>query len=134
MRPGRSSAQKGSFPRTDRADIFGLGRLLYEAATGKDRCEFPDLPADLDQWPDRAALLELNEILARACAPDPVARHSNTAALAGDLNMLLSGRSIRHAYGIERRLKRASLVASLALGLALLTAGGVWLQRAQRQI
>ncbi|HLH57412.1 MAG TPA: serine/threonine-protein kinase, partial [Verrucomicrobiae bacterium] len=120
-------------PGTVRADIFGLGRLLYEAATGKDRCEFPDLPADLDQWPDRAALLELNEILARACAPDPVARHSNTAALAGDLNMLLSGRSIRHAYGIERRLKRASLVASLALGLALLTAGGVWLQRAQRQ-
>jgi WD40 repeat protein/serine/threonine protein kinase len=120
-------------PGTVQADIFGLGRLLYEAATGKDRCEFPDLPSDLDQWPDRTSLLELNEILSRACAPEPAERHANAAALAGDLNVLLSGRSIRHTYGIERRLKRATLATGVAALLALLTAGGVWFQRAQRQ-
>jgi serine/threonine protein kinase/WD40 repeat protein len=120
-------------PGTVQADVFGLGRLLYEAATGKDRCEFPDLASDLDQWPDRTSLLELNEILARACAPDPAARHANAAGLAGDLNVLLSGKSIRHAYGIERRLKRATLATSIAALLALLTASGVWFQRAQRQ-
>jgi serine/threonine protein kinase len=120
-------------PGTVQADLFGLGRLLYEAATGKDRCEFPNLPSDLDQWPDRAAFLELNEIITRACAPEPAARHANAAALAGDLNLLLSGKSIRLAYGIERRLKRATMVTSLAALCALLTVGGVWFQRVQRQ-
>lgn len=47
-------------PGTVRADLFAFGRLLYEAATGKDRCEFPEVPPDLDTWPDRDAFLELN--------------------------------------------------------------------------
>ena len=120
-------------PGSVQADVFALGRLLYEAATGKDRCEFPDLPADLDQWPDRAAFLELNEILARACAPKAAGRHPNAAALAGDLNLAVSGRSVRHAYGIERRLKRATLVMAVAALVALLTVGAVWFQRLERQ-
>src|SRR5689334_15463979 len=59
-------------PGTERADLFALGRLLYEAATGKNRSDFPGLPDDLDRWPksEREALLELNEVLARACAPE----------------------------------------------------------------
>jgi WD40 repeat protein/serine/threonine protein kinase len=120
-------------PGTVRADLFGLGRLLYEAATGKDRCEFPELPADLDRWPDRVAMLELNEILARACAPEAKHRHTNAAELAGDLNLLLAGRSIRRAYGIEHRLRLVTQVAVVA-GIAVLLAGGaVWFQQTQRR-
>lgn len=120
-------------PGTVQADLFGLGRLLYEAATGKDRCDFPDLPTDLEGWSDRALLLELNEILSRACAPNPKQRHANAAELAGDLNLLLSGRSIRRAYGSEHRLRRATQVAVLAAVVALLAAIGVWVEKAQRQ-
>src|SRR5262249_6045063 len=64
-------------PGTVKADMFALGRLLYEAATGKDRGEFPELPEDLDTLPDREPLLELNEVLLRLCAPDPVHRFAN---------------------------------------------------------
>src|SRR5206468_4437985 len=81
-------------PGTEKADLFALGRLLYEAATGKDRCEFPQLSADLEDWPasEREALLELNEVLAKLGAPDPADRHANAAEVAGDLNLILAGR------------------------------------------
>jgi serine/threonine protein kinase/WD40 repeat protein len=120
-------------PGSVQADLFGLGRLLYEASTGKDRCEFPDLPDDLDLWSDRAALVELNEVLSRACAPNPKQRHANAAELAGDLNLLLSGRSIRKAYGIEKRLRRVTQVAVIAAAVALLAAGGAWFEKTQRE-
>jgi serine/threonine protein kinase len=122
-------------PGSVQADLFGLGRLLYEAATGKDRCEFPDLPEDLDAWDaaERNGLLELNEILARACAPRPSDRHANAAELAGDLNHLLAGQSIRRFYGAERRLRHAMRILGVAVITALLALGTSWFQKAQRR-
>jgi serine/threonine protein kinase len=122
-------------PGSAQADIFGLGRLLYEAATGKDRCDFPDLPVDLDSWSsaERSGLLELNEILARACAPKASQRHVNAAELAGDLNVVLAGRSIRRAYGIEHRARRATQVIGIAVLTALLALGAFWFQQTQRR-
>jgi serine/threonine protein kinase/WD40 repeat protein len=122
-------------PGSVQADIFGLGRLLYEAATGRDRCEFPELPSDLEarSSSERVVLLELNEILARACAPKPSNRHANAAELAGDINLILAGRSVRHAYGIERRLKRASRAVGLAVIVVVLASVALWFQQVQRR-
>jgi serine/threonine protein kinase len=122
-------------PGSAQADIFGLGRLLYEAATGKDRCDFPDLPVDLDSWSgsERSGLLELNEILTRACAPKASQRHANAAELAGDLNVLLAGRSIRRAYGIEHRSRRATQIIGIAVLTALVALGASWFQQRQRR-
>lgn len=119
-------------PGTVQADLFALGRLLYEASTGKDRCEFPDMPTDLDKWPDREVMLELNEVLAKACAPEAARRHGNSAELAGDLNLILAGRSVRRAYGVERRLRRATQVAAAAAVVVMLAAAAVWFLRGQR--
>jgi len=123
-------------PGSERADLFALGRLLYEAATGKNRCDFPGLPDDLDKWPksEREGLIELNEVLARACAPEAKKRHSNAAELAGDLNLILAGRSVRRAYGIERRLRQATWVSVTALLLVFVTIFSNWLQRRQREL
>jgi WD40 repeat protein len=123
-------------PGSAQADVFGLGRLLYEAATGKDRCDFPDLPIDLDAWsgPERDGLLELNEILTRACAPKASDRHATAAELAGDLNVLLAGRSIRRAYGIEHRLRRATQIIGIAVLTTLVAIAAFWFQQTQRRL
>jgi WD40 repeat protein len=122
-------------PGSERADLFALGRLLYEAVTGKNRSEFPGLPDDLDQWPksEREGLIELNEVLARACAPEAKKRHGSAAELAGDLNLILAGRSVRRAYRVERQLRRATLVSVAALVLVFATMFSNWWQRRQRE-
>lgn len=120
-------------PGTVKADLFALGRLLYEAATGKDRCEFPELPSDLDGWPDREAFLELNAILHRLCAPEPERRFANAAEVAGDLNLILAGRSIRRAYGAERRWRQATRVSAVALGLVAIAVALVWFQQGRQR-
>src|SRR5206468_204426 len=48
-------------PGTPQADIFALGKVLYGAATGLARTEFPQLPTDLRAWSDAKLILELNE-------------------------------------------------------------------------
>lgn len=120
-------------PGTVKADLFALGRLLYEAVTGKDRCEFPELPADLDSWPDREAFLEFNEVVTQLCAPELQRRYANAAEVAGDLNLILAGRSVRRANGIERRLRQARRISAMTL-VGLVLAGGVmWLQQSRQQ-
>jgi len=122
-------------PGSERADLFALGRLLYEAATGKNRCDFPGLPDDLDRWTqsERNLLIELNEVLMRACDPEPKNRHSNAAELAGDLNLILAGRSVRRAYRIERRLRSAMVVSAIALVLVFAAIFLSWFQHQQQQ-
>ena len=55
-------------PGTPSADVYSLGKVLYELAMGKDRLDFPELNTQLDSLPDKALLLRLNEVLLRACA------------------------------------------------------------------
>ena len=99
-------------PGTPQADIFALGKVLYEAATGLDRREFPDLPPDIRTWPDAAQVFELNEIILKACAASAQARYGSTEAARGDLERLLGGKSIRHERQVERRWRRARRAAA----------------------
>ncbi|HEU0010382.1 MAG TPA: protein kinase, partial [Verrucomicrobiae bacterium] len=45
-------------PGTPQADLYSLGKVLYEASTGKDRQDFPELPENLRDLPDQDALIE----------------------------------------------------------------------------
>jgi serine/threonine protein kinase len=90
-------------PGTPQADIFAFGKVLYEAATGLDRRQFPDLPPDLKEWPDAAPVLELNQIVLKACAAHVQERYDSADALHTDLTRLAAGKSLRRAHRLEHR-------------------------------
>ena len=109
-------------PGSPAADVFGLGKLLYEASTGKDRLKFPEVPQEWLADPAAHARFEFHEIVLRACESDAVRRYQSAAELVADLALLQSGRSVRDLRALERRLawlKRAALVALGAAGIAL---------------
>jgi WD40 repeat protein len=116
-------------PGTPQADLYSLGKVLYEVCTGKDRQEFPELPTNLDGWPDREGLLELNAVIAKACREDPRQRYPSAQAMHKDLLLLQSGKSLARLHAAERTLakvKKTAVVAGvvvliLALGLSVAT-------------
>lgn len=111
-------------PVSAQADVYGLGKVLYEAATGKDRHEFPQLPADLEGQPDAAVFLELNEIILKACETDRVKRYRSAKDLRDDLELLQKGRSLKRLHLLERRLAKAKRV-GIGIGLFALLLGAI---------
>ncbi|MEO7932783.1 MAG: SUMF1/EgtB/PvdO family nonheme iron enzyme [Chthoniobacterales bacterium] len=82
-------------PGSNSADLYSLGKVLYEISMGRDRMDFPDLPDDLDERDDRALLLRLNPVLLKACANDPKRRHASAAAMGHELALLDAERKKR---------------------------------------
>jgi eukaryotic-like serine/threonine-protein kinase len=111
-------------PGTPRADVYSLGKLLYETCTGKDRLDFPEIDSQLSTRPDRERLLQLNDVLTKACANDPKKRYASAEEMHRDLAALERGERPR-----KSRTKILVIVVSvLLLGLA---ATGFWLSRSQ---
>lgn len=116
-------------PGAPGADVFALGKLLYELLTGLDRHDYPRLPPDLHTWLDRKDALELNEVLIRACEAHPARRHADANAFLDDLLLLQAGRSVRRLRRTEQRLAR-TLRTAAALALVASVAGlGAYLER-----
>lgn len=116
-------------PGAPPADVFSLGKLLYELATGVDRTEFPRLPPEFADWPDRREFMELNEVLLRACEGDARRRFADAGALLDELLLLQAGKSVRRLRRAELRVSRALRVAAV-LGIVAAVAGaGAWIER-----
>ena len=71
-------------PGTVAADIFSLGKVLYEAYTGKDRQEFPALSGTLITSANEE-LFGFNEIVLRACHSDVKHRYQMVSEIRADL-------------------------------------------------
>ncbi len=102
-------------PNSPQADVYSLGKVLYEISMGKDRLDFPEPASELHELPDRDLLVELNTILLKACQPDRRHRHVSAAALHAELELLHHGKSIQQRRHSERRLR---WMAAGATGLA----------------
>jgi len=67
---------------TAAADIFSLGMVLYELATGKDRLDFPDVPSSLRENSQREIWRRINKVVCRACARRVDSRYANAHDMA----------------------------------------------------
>ena len=74
-------------PGTAGADIYSLGKVMYEVFTGLDRGQFPNLPATLLGETDRLFPL-LNQIVVKACEIDPGRRYQSAAEMHRELEAL----------------------------------------------
>jgi serine/threonine protein kinase len=79
-------------PGTIRADIYSLGKVLYEILTGKDRLDFPELPSSVANEPDRRKLAALNKEILAACHTDPAKRHASVRDLHDILRRIQHGK------------------------------------------
>ena len=85
-------------PGSAQADVYSLGKVLYEIATGKDRMAFPELPDEMPTGADRKRWLELNRIICDICEPRISKRKISTAAdLADALRRLQRGKRRRQS-------------------------------------
>ena len=60
-----------------RADIYALGKVLYEISTGKDRNEYPALPELSGTHAETRDLILLNKIILKACRAKPWQRYQS---------------------------------------------------------
>ena len=85
-------------PGSSQADVYSLGKVLYEIATGKDRLSFPELPEVMPGGADRKRWLELNRIICDICEPRISKRKISSAAdLADALRRLQRGKRRRQS-------------------------------------
>jgi serine/threonine protein kinase len=115
-------------PGTAQADIYSLGKVLYEISTGKDRKAFPEPPTLLGEFADREEFLEFSEVTKRACANNPQDRYPSIAAMRADLMLLKVGKSVRQSHRLAAVAKvgivaAVIIVLTSAVGLVLLNTG-----------
>jgi hypothetical protein len=108
-------------PGTPQADIYSLGKVLYEISMGKDRLDFPELISNLDERSDKDRLLQLNEVLLKACAHNPARRYASADDLRHDLTRIEAGKT---------KLRLSRIVVPLAIVVVLIAAAGLKLRHA----
>jgi len=106
-------------PGTAQSDVFSLGMVLYEASTGKDRLDFPELPPaeetkeGLDQW------RLLHRVVCRACAQHAWDRYTS----AHEMALELRGQKV-----LDRKTRKQRLIA-VVCAVLLAATGLYWLNR-----
>ncbi len=118
-------------PTSPQADLYALGKVLYEAAMGKDRNEFPEPFTQIGTDHESVALMELNAVLLRACAPDPRKRYASAEEMHADLALLHSGGSVKRRHQFDHQFKVAKRVGAVAI-IATLLVGGAWFWQQQQ--
>jgi len=108
--PGFFSPEDAGTPQ---ADIYSLGKVLYQITMGKDPRDFPDPPTNLTELPEQAKLLGMNAIILKACRSGVRGRYKSAAEMHQDLLALRDGAS-------SKPRKRAILAVGACILVALI--------------
>jgi WD40 repeat protein/serine/threonine protein kinase len=111
------------------ADLYSLGKVLYEMITGLSRKRYPNLPGSWAQGTSGEGLRELNQVVLRACQTDARRRYASASQMRADLALLQSGRSIRRLRMLEHRMRTLTVAGLMALVVGLLSVTGYSVQR-----
>jgi CHASE2 domain-containing sensor protein len=68
-------------PGSPPADVYALGKVLYEACMGRDRQLFPEVPTTIWEQPDDALVRRLNAVIGKACATSVADRYASAKEL-----------------------------------------------------
>lgn len=109
-------------PGTAAADIFSLGMVLYEAATGKDRLDFPDIPSSRETGEKLEIWRRLNRVICRSCAPKANDRYASALEMSLDLR----GKPLPSRKRVWYAAAFATTAVVLAMGF------GMWLAQQRR--
>jgi serine/threonine protein kinase len=90
--PGRMAPEGPDRPA---ADVFSLGKILYEAGFNMEVSRYPELPEEFLRMRERTPLTELNRIILKACEAEESRRYQRASELQADLERLLG--EILHA-------------------------------------
>ena len=123
-----SPEQRAGLPLSTATDVYALGLLLFELVA--DRSPAPDAEGALPPARDLLGR-ELDRIVQRATAVDPVRRYSSAEALADDLHRLLVGEPVQAmpdsvGYRIGKRVRRHPVASALAMAAVVLLAVFAW--------
>ena len=103
------------------ADIYSLGKVLYQMSTGKDRNDYPELPADLGHSAEDRDLIRFNKIVLRACRTRPVRRFHSAEELLTALLSFQFATSALHQEEARRFWSHVVGYSGLLIGFGFLT-------------
>ncbi len=108
-------------------DLFGLGKVLYQALTGYDPTRFPDPPTFLRGHGEAGRFQEVFDVLTKACADRLGDRHGSAREMVEELELIRGGQSVRMLR--ESRAQRANLrrAGAVIAGLAVVVAVFGWI-------
>src|SRR5262249_32287598 len=118
-------------PGKPQADLYSLGMVLYEASTGTDRLDYPDLPADFDSIAKRETFLKLNSIILKACDNDVRNRYQTATEISDDLGRLGVIRPVLRSQTNFLR-KPVAALSAIVLGVLVCAFSYYWLRHSTR--
>ncbi len=103
-----------------RADIYSLGKVLYEMSTGRDRTDYPALPEDLNNGAEARDLVLLNKIILKACRAKPWHRYQTAEEMLSALLAFQFDRKIENHRRFWRLVEVAIIIVAAIVIIALL--------------
>jgi eukaryotic-like serine/threonine-protein kinase len=123
--PGSQIGTLGFIPPegagTARADVYSLGKVLYEISTGRDRNDYPELPEALTDTAEDRDLVNFNKIVLNACRADAGRRYQSAEELLTAVVSFQFSRYDPRKEQARRRLLKLVSAGGLLLAAAVIT-------------